>query len=83
MHIFTQRTPNEALTLEELREMAKEPLKHWVWIQSEIHGGAYYRVHSDYSEGEAFCCGYPGYGFEFKYKDCGKTWLAYRRKVEG
>jgi hypothetical protein len=80
---------NEPLTLEELRQMDGEPLKHWVWIEIllpetwpyEMDSG-YYRNILDHTGGEAFCCGYPGWSTGLPYDDYGKTWLAYRAKPE-
>lgn len=71
--------------------LSREQLKHlpdleWVWIEvlepfdCEDKVSAYYRKHDDYTHGEAFCCGYPGYSFGFDYDDYNKTWLAYRYK---
>ena len=84
---------NLPLTLEELKEK-KQNIKNrqWVWIEilpeHYVHNlrstakSAYYQVHLDYTEGKAFCCGYPGLGFYFKYEDYSRTWLAFSIKPE-
>ncbi len=81
------------LTIEELKEISADMENcSWVWIEilpdykiykpySETES-AYYRVQKDYTKGESLCCGYPGFGFYFKYEDYGETWLAYRIKPE-
>lgn len=81
-------TPNDPLTLEELREMG---LFEWLWVEV-IHPtksqllreveSAYYQVFEDYTDGDAICCGWPGLIHDFAYEDYGKNWLAYRRKPE-
>ena len=81
-------TPNDPLTLEELREMG---LFEWLWVEV-IHPtksqllreveSAYYQVFEDYTDGDAICCGWPGLIHDFAYDDYGKNWLAYRRKPE-
>ncbi|WP_313413203.1 hypothetical protein [Sedimentibacter sp.] len=95
MYLLAKRMKDEnpPLTIEELKEISKDiENRQWVWIEilpeytrhkpySEAES-AYYHVQTDYAKGESFCCGYPGYGFEFEYEDYGKTWLAYRRKPE-
>ena len=75
---------NEPLSVEDVKSL---PVKSWVWIEildvSRFRWKAecaYYRSHLDYTSGEAFCCGYPGMGYEFEYEDYGKTWLAYRQQ---
>lgn len=78
--------PNEPLTLEELRKMG---LLEWLWVEL-VHPSqrqlfrnitsAYYQIYTDYTDGEALCCGWPGIIHEFEYGDYGKTWLAYRNK---
>ncbi len=83
---------NPVLTIEELQKINDDmENRPWVWIEvlperskySSVHiESAYYQAHSDYTEGEAFCCGYPGLGFHFEYEEYGKTWLAYKRKPE-
>lgn len=79
---------NAPLTLEELRGMK---LQEWLWVEIvhptkrqqiyEVVSG-YYRIYEDYTGGEALCCGFPGMIFEFEYDECGKNWMAYRRKPE-
>ena len=81
-------TPNDPLTLEELRGMG---LFDWLWVEvvcpprrqlfRKIES-AYYQVFEDYTDGDALCCGWPGLIHEFEYEDYGKTWLAYRRRPE-
>lgn len=77
--------PNPPLTLDELRKMV---LEDWLWIEILIPSAfrrtkpGYYQIHSDFTKGEALCCGWPGTIFEFEYEDYGKTWLAYRRKPQ-
>lgn len=83
---------NPALTIDELKEInADMDNRPWVWIEvfpeyrlfnprSQAEP-AYYRVQADYTEGKAFCCGYPGLGFYFKYEDYGKTWLTYKKTL--
>lgn len=83
---LTAQTPNEPLTLEELRKMG---LLEWLWVEV-VHPSqrqlfrnvtsAYYQIYTDYTDGEALCCGWPGIIHEFEYGDYGKTWLAYRNK---
>lgn len=82
------REPNAPLTLEELREIA---LLEWLWVEmihpterQRFHNitSAYYQIYTDYTDGEALCCGWPGIIHEFEYEDYGKSWLAYRRKPE-
>lgn len=79
---LTQPVP---LTLEQLKQMDGEPLRHWVWIENLTapDKSAYFRTHFDHTGGRAFCCGYPGEGYGFKYKEYGETWLAYGRKPKG
>lgn len=77
------RPIQKPLTVEELREM---PLFAWVWIEILTPSAfddffvkaksAYYGKQLDYSNGEAFCCGYPGIGYSYDYCDYGKTWIA-------
>lgn len=85
-----ERENPEPLTLEQLREMEGEPLKHWVWIEvldpCEFHYDAisgYYRTSIDFTKGEAFCCGWPGLICAYDYCDYGKTWVAYAHKPGG
>lgn len=67
-------------------DLIKLPLSEWVWIETlkpfqyEKKVSGYYRKTNDYTKGKAFCCGYPGIGFAFDYKDYGVTWLAYKTK---
>ena len=81
----------QPLAPEQLKQMDGEPLKHWVWIENLVdpnetayyqNKSAYYQTHSDYTEGEAFCFGYPGMGYALEYEDYGKTWFAYTHKPE-
>ena len=78
---------NEPLTVDELRIL---PLESWLWVEIlDVDAfrwkeeSSYYRKQLDHTNNEAFCCGYPGIGFEFEYEDYGKTWLAYRRPPKG
>lgn len=71
------QTPNDPLTLEELREMDGEP----VWVQSPgvpEYGSWRIVAGVDTEDGELtlFCHG------DFNCRDYGKAWLAYRRKPE-
>ena len=77
---------NTPLTVEYLRKINAEPLKHWVWIEIldperykhfDAFSG-YYRVSSDYTDGESLCCGYPGVGYSWAYADYGVSWIAYK-----
>lgn len=74
-----ERMDPQPLTEAQLKEMAENPFKHWVWIEnlSKPELSAYFQNHSDYTEGIAFCCGYLGTGWHFKYCEYGETWLAY------
>lgn len=87
---FSAKSSNEPLTLGQLRKMDVDMKnRRWVWIEAlkpfsyEHKVSAYYQVQLDYTQGEAFVCGYPGLSFGFDYADYGKTWLAYARKPEG
>ncbi len=73
-----EREKNEALTLEELREMDGEP----VWLEEVGHDG--------YGEWD-ICYGVIGLGGEdplvclsdfLSVKNYGVTWLAYRHKIK-
>ena len=83
--IATLTTPNEPLTLEELREMDGEPV--WCkWLLPEdraIEQGTWFIVISGDKAGLEIKR--PAeYGCHFcKIDDYGKTWLAYRRPPEG
>ncbi|WP_313528759.1 hypothetical protein [Anaerotignum sp.] len=70
-----------------LEELEKVELLGWVWIEiiekMELGKSGYYQKNGDWSEGERFCCGYPGLMLGFKYCDYGKTWLAYRYEPKG
>lgn len=78
-------SPNEPMTLDELRQMA---LEEWVWIavilpqQVDWDELGYYRKLDNCRPEEVFSCGYPGWGVGFNYKDYGITWRAYRRRPE-
>ncbi len=64
---------NDPLTLEELREMDGEP----VWItKMDGSGGVWMLVDAEYE----LCR--EGHGEMAVFENCGKTWLAYRRKPE-
>ena len=86
LRAHSDNRPNEPLTLEELRKMG---LLEWLWVEV-VHPSqrqlfrnvtsAYYQIYTDYTDGEALCCGWPGIIHEFEYGDYGKTWLAYRNK---
>lgn len=83
-----QREENKALTVEYLKEINQDmENRRWVWIEVlkpydyKTKVSAYYQAQSDYTKGEAFCCGYPGMGYSFDYSDYGKIWLAYRNEV--
>lgn len=83
---LTAEPTNAPLTLEELREIGTG---EWLWIEclerfkSDKAVSAYYRKHKDYTQGDSFCCGYPGVSFGFEHSDYGISWLAYRRKPDG
>ena len=65
--------PNDPLTLEELREMDGEP----VWIaKMDGSGGVWMLVDAEYE----LCR--EAHGEMAVFENCGKTWLAYRRKPE-
>lgn len=90
--VWNRRTipPPTPLTVEQLKAMKAEPLKHWVWIEILDTSAftfkafsAYYRTYADYTDGKEFCCGWPGVGYSWDYCDYGKTWIAYDRKPEG
>ena len=77
-----QKTPNEPLTLEELREMDGEP----VWVvpkDKPAHCGGWCGVTvwkcDRYSYVSLLRDADSGWGFE----EYGKTWIAYRRPPEG
>ncbi len=76
--------PPLPLTVEQLKALNAEPLKHWVWIEilDTSAFSAYYRTYADYTDGKEFCCGWPGVGYSWDYCDYGKTWIAYDRKPE-
>ena len=66
--------PNSPLTLEELREMEGEP----VWItRMDGSGGVWMLVDTEY----ALCR--EAHGEMAVFENCGKTWLACRRRPEG
>lgn len=77
-----QKTPNEPLTLEELREMDEEPV-YVVPKDKPAHCGGWCGVTvwkcDRYSYVSLLRDADSGWGFE-KY---GKTWIAYRRPPEG
>jgi hypothetical protein len=80
---------NPPLSLEYLKQINGDmENRRWIWIEVIIPSkvqdkeSAYYRVQSDYTQGRAFCCGYPGCGYSFDYADYTKTWLAYQSKPE-
>lgn len=83
---LTAEPTNEPLTLEELRGIGTG---EWLWIEClerfkfDKAVSAYYRKHSDYTQGACFCCGYPGISFGFDFSDYRISWLAYRRKPDG
>lgn len=68
--------------------------KEWVWIEPIGDGeskhiswsapveAGYYRAQKDYTDGETFCCGWPGVGFCFEFEEMGTVWQAYRFKPE-
>jgi len=63
--------PNDPLTLEELREMDGEP----VWItKMDGSGGVWMLVDAEYE----LCR--EAHGEMAVFENCGKTWLAYRRR---
>lgn len=65
--------PNDPLTLEELREMDGEP----VWIaKMDGSGGVWMLVDAGYE----LCR--EAHGELAVFENCGKTWLAYRRRPE-
>jgi len=75
------RDEPKPLTVGELRGInANMGSRRWVWINfhtEERNSSAYYQSQFDYTQGEAFSCGYPGYTVHFNYEDYGKTWIAY------
>lgn len=74
--MWNRRTepPNDPLTIEELREMDGEP----VWItKMDGSGGVWMLVDAEYE----LCR--EAHGEMAVFENCGKTWLAYRRKPEG
>lgn len=81
--------PPVALTLELLKDIAANPgSNNWVWIQA-MNGAddvnvkkGYYRVAADFTDGEAFCFGWPGYTDALDYSGYGTKWLAYDRPPE-
>lgn len=88
LRTMASQMPNPPLTLEVLREMR---VMEWLWVEIThpyerqlLRGikSAYYQIYTDYTDGEALCCGWPGVIHEFEYEDYGKTWMAYRRKPE-
>ena len=65
--------PNDPLTLEQLREMDGEP----VWIaKMDGSGGVWMLVDAEYE----LCR--EAHGEMAVFENCGKTWLAYRRRPE-
>lgn len=65
--------PNDPLTLDELREMDGEP----VWIaKMDGSGGVWMLVDAEYE----LCR--EAHGEMAVFENCGKTWLAYRRRPE-
>ena len=73
--MWNRRTepPNDPLTLEELREMDGEP----VWItKMDGSGGVWMLVDAEYE----LCR--EAHGEMAVFENCGKTWMAYRRKPE-
>ena len=68
--------------------------KEWVWIEpigegKSIHAwhaepieAGYYRAQNVYTDGEGFCCGWPGVGYCFEFDEMGVTWNAYHTKPE-
>lgn len=72
--------PNDPLTLDELREMDREPV--WVCNPADIRWGHYALVRNDRFDGPEYnYCAYA-VGVSWSFSDYGKTWLAYRRKPE-
>lgn len=84
LRAMVEEEKNGPLTVDELNDL---PVMAWVWIEllAPLEFGnaesAYYQKHSDYTCGEAFCCGYPCKLYNFDYVDYGKTWLAYRTRL--
>ena len=78
---YRAEKPNAPLTLEELREMAGEP----VWV-STGRLSEWCIVHSCHSDdvigGGVIMTRRTAEKRTYPYADCGKTWLAYRRKPE-
>lgn len=81
-------TSNHLFKLEELKKMKTGS---WLWIGCIYNPeqpaasytakvSAYYKKQDDFSNGRAFCCGYPGISYAFDFKDYGKTWVAYRHE---
>ena len=73
-----QDTPNDPLTLEELREIDGEP----VWVERYDGGPSRWAIVGDFESlyGVYFCTAQGG--LRLPYDEYGKTWLAYRRKQE-
>lgn len=76
-------SPNDPLTLEELREMDND----WVWIKLLVPlyrmCSGYYMKQEKFSGKDEFYCGYPGIAVrKLLYAGYGSDWLAYRRKPE-
>lgn len=70
---IVQTNANVSLTLEELRQMDGEP----VWIaKMDGSGGVWMMVDAEYE----LCR--EAHGEMAVFENCGKTWLAYRRKPE-
>ena len=66
--------PNALLTLEELREMDGEPV--WVEFPKCKEASGWMLISASRN------CVYNGFLGGCDFENCGKTWLAYRRKPE-
>ena len=78
----TLTPPNEALTLEELREMDGEPV--YVVPANEYSELGKWCVVSIGDSDDYSCALVPGVEYwSWKFEDYGEQWLAYRRPPEG
>ena len=81
-HLPTLTPPNEALTLEHLREMDGEPV--YVVPANEYSELGKWCVISIGDSDDYSCALVPGVEYwSWKFEDYGERWLAYRRPPEG
>lgn len=81
-HLPTLTPPNEALTLEHLREMDGEPV--YVVPANEYSELGKWCVISIGDSDDYSCALVPGVEYwSWKFEDYGEQWLAYRRPPEG